>query len=146
MKLAHTLASRDALVNIALHPGPHKEIPALDPKNRFFPIIWTALALCLLPPRRFFRNYGRALMLPLIVVLAISAMRELPYQTQPITDDDVTTRRMWTEEREAGQIGSTWTGEYVPTWVKEQRWAIGRSWRDAGTVPAPGMAPHSSSG
>jgi len=39
---------------------------------------------------------------------------------------------MWAEEREAGQIGTTWTGEYLPVWVAEQRWAIGRSWLEAG--------------
>jgi hypothetical protein len=31
---------------------------------------------------------------------------------------------MWHQDRELGQIGATWTGEYVPIWVEEQRWAI----------------------
>jgi hypothetical protein len=31
---------------------------------------------------------------------------------------------MWDMDREVGQVGATWTGEYLPVWVTEQRWAI----------------------
>ncbi len=31
---------------------------------------------------------------------------------------------MWHADREAGQVGTTWTGEYLPIWVSEQRWAL----------------------
>jgi hypothetical protein len=67
-----------------------------------------------------------------VALIALSALARLPYQALALDDDAVTYQRMWAEEREAGQIGTTWTGEYLPVWVREQRWAIGRSWRDAG--------------
>ncbi|MGQ9515913.1 MAG: 6-pyruvoyl-tetrahydropterin synthase-related protein [Anaerolineae bacterium] len=67
-----------------------------------------------------------------ILLTAVSSTVRLPYQTLEISDAELTLQRMWAEEREAGQIGTTWTGEYLPIWVREQRWAIGRSWRDAG--------------
>ncbi|MGC8826965.1 MAG: 6-pyruvoyl-tetrahydropterin synthase-related protein [Anaerolineae bacterium] len=65
-------------------------------------------------------------------LIAISALARLPYQALALSDGAVTYPRMWAEEREVGQIGTSWTGEYLPIWVREQRWAIGRSWRDAG--------------
>jgi hypothetical protein len=34
---------------------------------------------------------------------------------------------MWQQDRQLGQVGATWTGEYLPVWVKEQRWAISLS-------------------
>ncbi len=67
-----------------------------------------------------------------IALVAASSLARLPYQTLELRDDGLTYQRMWAEEREVGQIGTTWTGEYLPIWVREQRWAIGRSWRDAG--------------
>ncbi len=37
---------------------------------------------------------------------------------------DLSVAGMWHQDRELNQIGTTWTGEYVPVWVREQRWAI----------------------
>ncbi|MGQ9713406.1 MAG: 6-pyruvoyl-tetrahydropterin synthase-related protein [Anaerolineae bacterium] len=68
----------------------------------------------------------------LVALLAVESLRALPYQSLALGGEEVTLQRMWAEERAAGQIGTTWTGEYLPVWVREQRWAIGRSWRDAG--------------
>jgi hypothetical protein len=34
--------------------------------------------------------------------------------------------RMWAEDAAAGQVGATWTGEFLPVTVSEQRWALGR--------------------
>lgn len=34
--------------------------------------------------------------------------------------------RMWREDAETGQVGATWTGEFLPRTVTEQRWALGR--------------------
>jgi hypothetical protein len=34
---------------------------------------------------------------------------------------------MWQMDRDHGQAGTTWTGEYVPIWVEEQRWAFSHS-------------------
>ncbi len=34
--------------------------------------------------------------------------------------------RMWADDAAAGQVGATWTGEFLPRTVTEQRWALGR--------------------
>lgn len=34
--------------------------------------------------------------------------------------------RMWADDAAAGQVGATWTGEFLPQTVQEQRWALGR--------------------
>jgi hypothetical protein len=34
--------------------------------------------------------------------------------------------RMWAEDAATGQVGATWTGEFLPLTVTEQRWALGR--------------------
>jgi hypothetical protein len=40
------------------------------------------------------------------------------------TTPDLSVEAMWQQDREHGQVGATWTGEYLPVWVTEQRWAI----------------------
>ncbi len=52
--------------------------------------------------------------------------------------------RMWAEDAAAGQVGATWTGEFLPLTVTEQRWALGRA-REGATdgvalQPAPVVA------
>ena len=37
------------------------------------------------------------------------------------------TEQMWHEDAAAGQVGATWTAEFLPLTVTEQRWALGRS-------------------
>lgn len=51
----------------------------------------------------------------------------LVYPSTPITDQDLTVEQMWSRDAELGQIGATWTGEFLPRWVTEERWAIGRT-------------------
>ena len=84
------------------------------------------------------RRTSRPITLLAVVVMASSALGMLPYEALPMSTEP-TIADMWMEERCAGQIGTTWTGEYLPGWVQEQRWAIGRSWLDAGG-PDPGEA------
>jgi hypothetical protein len=48
------------------------------------------------------------------------------------TTPDLSVEAMWQQDREHGQVGATWTGEYLPIWVTEQRWAI--------SLPAPDPA------
>lgn len=45
-------------------------------------------------------------------------------------------QRMWQEDAEAGQVGATWTGEFLPMTVSEQRWALGRP-REGATASLP---------
>lgn len=47
--------------------------------------------------------------------------------------------RMWAEDAAAGQVGATWTGEFLPLTVGEQRWALGRP--REGAVDGPAMQP-----
>jgi hypothetical protein len=44
----------------------------------------------------------------------------------PVTSiaPDLSNEAMWQMDRDHGQVGATWTGEYLPIWVEEQRWAI----------------------
>jgi len=92
----------------------------------------TAMLIGILLPERVWGQARRAVVVVAVIILAVASLGALPYQSLDIADSDLTMTRMWTEEREVGQIGTTWTGEYLPIWVEEQRWAIGRSWLDAG--------------
>jgi hypothetical protein len=49
--------------------------------------------------------------------------------------------RMWREDAAAGQVGATWTGEFLPQTVSEQRWALGRSTANAVDRPGPAARP-----
>jgi hypothetical protein len=49
--------------------------------------------------------------------------------------------RMWQEDAEAGQVGATWTAEFLPLTVTEQRWALGRPREGAADGPAIQPAP-----
>ncbi len=40
---------------------------------------------------------------------------------------DLSRAAMWEFDAAQGQVGATWTGEFLPRWVTEQRWAIGRA-------------------
>ena len=51
------------------------------------------------------------------------------------TVPDVTRAAMWAFDAAQGQVGATWTAEFLPRWVTEQRWAIGREQSD-GAPPA----------
>lgn len=43
--------------------------------------------------------------------------------------------RMWADDAAAGQVGATWTGEFLPQAVAEQRWALGRALEGATDGP-----------
>ncbi len=60
----------------------------------------------------------------LYAALLASSLWHLP--VTPVTPD-LSVEAMWQRDREFGQVGATWTGEYLPIWVEEQRWAISRS-------------------
>lgn len=45
----------------------------------------------------------------------------------PYTARDLTVEHMWQFDAEHGQVGATWTAEFLPRWVSEQRWALGRA-------------------
>jgi hypothetical protein len=63
--------------------------------------------------------------LALVCCVAVGAwsLWHLPFaQTHP----SLSVEAMWQRDRDQGQVGATWTGEYLPVWVQEQRWALAR--------------------
>jgi len=57
----------------------------------------------------------------ILLVTGFWALGSLP--VKPILPD-LSVQEMWRRDQEFGQVGATWTGEYLPIWVTEQRWAI----------------------
>lgn len=58
--------------------------------------------------------------------LAFSSMQHLPWQGRAV---DVARHPvpMWEEDAANGQVGATWTAEFLPRTVQEQRWALARA-------------------
>ncbi|HUW13732.1 MAG TPA: 6-pyruvoyl-tetrahydropterin synthase-related protein, partial [Anaerolineae bacterium] len=82
--------------------------------------------------------------LGLLVVLALVVVMPGP-QVQPLAlpeSDAWSPERMWLEDAQMGQVGATWTGEFLPVAVKEQRWALGRSAETAIDGPALASRPN----
>jgi hypothetical protein len=67
----------------------------------------------------------------LLLAIGAWALWRLPFT--PISPD-LSIETMWEADRENGQVGATWTGEYLPVWVTEQRWALAHPLPD----PSPG--------
>lgn len=59
-----------------------------------------------------------------VLLLILVAGFSLPALPTSSTNPDLSVEGMWRLDRELGQVGATWTGEYLPVWVAEQRWAI----------------------
>jgi hypothetical protein len=67
-------------------------------------------------------SIGRAVLcIAVLFTTGVWALWRLP--VTPITPG-LSVEAMWQMDRDHGQVGATWTGEYLPIWVKEQRWAI----------------------
>jgi len=67
------------------------------------------------------RPIWRALAGLVILVTGLWALGRLPFTlSTPVQSVEA----MWQTDRDTGQVGATWTGEYLPIWVKEQRWAV----------------------
>ncbi len=58
--------------------------------------------------------------------LTFYALGELRFAAADIAPASLTPEQMWAFDREHGQVGASWTAEFLPRWVTEQRWAIGR--------------------
>ncbi len=78
---------------------------------------------------------------PLVLLALILLIQPLPHLSlEPLpfaAADAATPDRMWQEDAAAGQVGATWTGEFLPLTVTEQRWALGRPRADATDTAAP---------
>ncbi len=78
-----------------------------------------------------------AIVAPLAILVGLPGLTPAPLSL-PAADTRVPDR-MWREDAEAGQVGATWTAEFLPLTVTEQRWALGRP-RD-GAVDGPPIQP-----
>ncbi len=88
------------------------------------------------------RETGSWVWLLLALLLLIQPLPHLPLDPLPFTAADAATPdRMWQEDHAAGQVGATWTGEFLPLTVTEQRWALGRQREGAIDTPAPTARP-----
>jgi hypothetical protein len=78
----------------------------------------------------------------IVLLLMAVSLPYLPAAPLPFTPADAwSPARMWKEDAEAGQVGATWTGEFLPQTVREQRWALGRPLEGAIDGPAPAALP-----
>jgi hypothetical protein len=86
------------------------------------------------PPSRMARAVLGGL---LILGTGVWALWDMPIT--PSTPD-LSTQGMWRRDRELGQVGATWTGEYVPVWVEEERWAISYSPSEVSVAKDPSVS------
>jgi len=82
-----------------------------------------------------------AVLLPVLALLLFSGLAVLPYTALPRGPADVTPEQMWAEDAANGQVGATWTAEFLPVAVTEQRWALGRAPTQPQAGPAPAAIP-----
>jgi hypothetical protein len=80
-------------------------------------------------PEALTRRRLASLIVAVLIVgaLAVTAAPSLPFQRLPLAEADITPESFWAFDRDTGQAGSTWAGEFIPVWVTEQRWALGRA-------------------
>ncbi|MGQ9767141.1 MAG: 6-pyruvoyl-tetrahydropterin synthase-related protein, partial [Anaerolineae bacterium] len=75
-------------------------------------------------PETLLRSAGLA---ALGLALILQPLPHLPAEPLPMSAAEAwSPDRMWREDAEVGQVGATWTGEFLPLAVQEQRWALGR--------------------
>lgn len=73
---------------------------------------------------------------------ALNGLPRVPSQQLEITPAQAWgDARMWAEDAANGQVGATWTGEFLPRTVQEQRWALGRPLEAAKDGPPLSPAP-----
>ncbi len=83
------------------------------------------------------RQVEAVLLAALMSGLLFQPLLTVPAQPLPFPAADAwAPDRMWREDAAAGQVGATWTGEFMPLTVPEQRWALGRPAERAADGPA----------
>ncbi|MGQ9553096.1 MAG: 6-pyruvoyl-tetrahydropterin synthase-related protein [Anaerolineae bacterium] len=60
----------------------------------------------------------------LLAVVAATSLLALPNNSIPVVAGPDWEQQMWQHDREIGQVGATWTAEYVPIWVTVDRSAM----------------------
>ncbi len=74
-------------------------------------------------------------------LLMVTSLGNLPYRPDARSAARVTPEQMWAEDAANGQVGATWTAEFLPVGVTEQRWALGRAPDQPLSSPPPAAAP-----
>lgn len=79
-------------------------------------------------PERLATKPGATVVLLFLVTVAMgyAGLSRLEYDVEPVGAEQITVQRMWDEDFDQQQIGATWTAEYLPRWVQQERWAIPR--------------------
>ena len=90
------------------------------------------LSLDALSPPRPIRFFLASVLILFLGGYAVLGLHPTP---APYRGSDLTPEQMWAFDREHGQVGASWTGEFLPRWVTEQRWAIGREPADPNPTP-----------
>ncbi len=82
--------------------------------------------ISLVSTKSYFARINAILFLALLCWLAFTSLQHLPWHSQEV---DVARHpvQMWQEDAANGQVGATWTAEFLPLTVKEQRWALARA-------------------
>jgi hypothetical protein len=101
---------------------------------------FVASAIVSCQPSAVSRQPLLVIMLSLAIITA--SLARLPVQSLTLRDTDITTMRMWQEDYDHQQIGATWTAEYLPRSVQEERWAIPRSIETSTATSALAAIPH----
>lgn len=69
--------------------------------------------------KRGFWGYGVGL--SLMALLVVAGLARLPKERLEMREQQVTVAQMWEEDFAHQQIGTTWTAEYLPVWVRADR-------------------------
>jgi len=75
--------------------------------------------------------WGYALGLSLMALSVIAGLARLPGERLEMMEMEVTVAHMWEDDFARRQIGTTWTAEYLPVWVRADR----------SEIPLPSSAP-----
>ncbi|HYN88585.1 MAG TPA: hypothetical protein VER55_08640, partial [Ardenticatenaceae bacterium] len=79
------------------------------------------------------QRLARILAVGLPALLALTSLPALPWAPLAV-DAAAHPYAMWQTDYDNQQIGATWTAEYLPRWVGEERWAIPRPASESGTL------------
>jgi len=71
-----------------------------------------------------------------LLSVSVYALARLPHAPLALTSEQITREQMWAFDAAHGQVGASWTGEFLPRWVSAPRWAIGRAPADAQSAAA----------
>ena len=104
---------------------------------RFLMVAALGLMVCVAPlPQLLPRMPGWIWAVAIVGVMATVSLAGLPVEPLAVPAAQVwSPQRMWEEDFATGQVGVSWTGEFLPTTVTEQRPLLGHPRQDATDGP-----------